>query len=506
MNKKVVLAIPIAGRSKRFIDYGISTHKAFLKIQNTFLLKKIISKFPRDIFSPCVICTHEQFTEYEVYFDELFEVYPELIVQKISQHDLGPTYSLRQLEIDSEAPLVIHYCDFIVEMGYEKLIDYLNQGIFCAPFFKGFHPASFGETTFCYMKINPNNFLISLKEKSSFTSQKFNEPCSTGIYAFPTFQKFVEIADELLRNPDSWGQKESYTSLCMNIAIKKNYKVFCEEVNKFICLGTPKDYEEYLYWEKIYREYNHKQLKNFTHENHIITAAGRGNRFINEGYIIPKIFLQFEGKNLIEHAYYSIDSKKNTIISLEIYKDKLKKIFQKDLDNFYFFAKTPNGQLNTLNNYFENKKQINNFFVSSADYNFNFSDLHFKSFLKKNNPDVVIFTFPWKDYVFEDISNYGFVKSDEFGKVMNIIEKPKRELEENLLNSLLIGTFWFKSSEIIKLILDKKNKKREAFIASSLNNYLDQLKVYKFEVSYWLSLGTPKELQLAEYWFNYLSS
>ena len=89
---------------------------------------------------------------------------------------------------------------------------------------------------------------------------------------------------------------------------------------------------------------------------------------------------------------------------------------------------------------------------------------------------------------------------------MNIIEKPKRELEENLLNSLLIGTFWFKSSEIIKLILDKKNKKREAFIASSLNNYLDQLKVYKFEVSYWLSLGTPKELQLAEYWFNYLSS
>ena len=100
------------------------------------------------------------------------------------------------------------------------------------------------------MKLNSNKLLITLKEKSSFTDNRIEEPCSTGIYAFPSFGIFKELADELLNNPDQWGQKEAYTSLCMNLAVEKGYRVFCNEVNKFICLGTPRDYEEYLFWNK----------------------------------------------------------------------------------------------------------------------------------------------------------------------------------------------------------------------------------------------------------------
>ena len=29
---------------------------------------------------------------------------------------------------------------------------------------------------------------------------------------------------------------------------------------------------------------------------------------------------------------------------------------------------------------------------------------------------------------------------------------------------------------------------------------------YKLDVDFWLSLGTPKELHLAEYWFDYFSN
>ena len=37
MNKKVTLAIPIAGKSKRFRENGFNKHKAFLDINNTFI-------------------------------------------------------------------------------------------------------------------------------------------------------------------------------------------------------------------------------------------------------------------------------------------------------------------------------------------------------------------------------------------------------------------------------------------------------------------------------------
>ena len=82
------------------------------------------------------------------------------------------------------------------------------------------------------MKLDPNQFLITLKEKSSFTKDRINEPCSTGIYGFPSFRIFKLLAEKLLKNPKSWGQKEAYTSLCMNIAVEEGKKVYCQEVEK----------------------------------------------------------------------------------------------------------------------------------------------------------------------------------------------------------------------------------------------------------------------------------
>ena len=252
MIKKIILAIPIAGKSKRFKDEGLKIHKAFLELNKTFVLDNIINIFPNNIFKPIVICTKDQRKNYEFYFEKLFKHYPDLIVQVIKEHDLGPTYSLRQLKVKDDIPILVHYCDFLVRMDTQNLIDGFQKGLILAPFFKGFHPASLGPTTFGYMKLDPNKYLITLKEKSSFTNNRINEPCSTGIYGFPTFKIFKFLADKLLNNPKNWGQKEAYTSLCMNIAVEEGYKVYCNEVEKFICLGTPRDYKEYIYWKNMH--------------------------------------------------------------------------------------------------------------------------------------------------------------------------------------------------------------------------------------------------------------
>ena len=43
-------------------------------------------------------------------------------------------------------------------------------------------------------------------------------------------------------------------------------------------------------------------------------------------------------------------------------------------------------------------------------------------------------------------------------------------------------------------------------IGIDTNDVDSLLKVYKLNVDFWLSLGTPKELHLAEYWFDYFSN
>ena len=178
----------------------------------------------------------------------------------------------------------------------------------------------------------------------------------------------------MLLNPDGWGFKEAYTSLCLNIAVENGYKVFCREVEKFICLGTPRDYEEYIYWENIFLNFSKEKTINYYFDHHIITAAGEGSRFTNYGYFIPKVFIEFINKPFIKHSINSIASKKTSIISLEKYRKKIEKIRKKKIIVKHFLSKTPNGQLRTLNEYLNSKNELKNFFISSADYNFEFSE------------------------------------------------------------------------------------------------------------------------------------
>ena len=506
MNNKILVVIPIAGKSTRFKKDGFSTHKAFLDINSKFILLEIIDRFPKEEFTPCVVCTKNQFYEYKSYFEILLSFYPDLLIKEIEDHDIGPTYSVRQLKIEENIPVLVHYCDFLVDMNFLELAKNIRKGLICAPYFSGFHPASLGSTKFAYMKLNPNKYMITLKEKSSFTNNRIQEPCSTGIYAFPSFKIFKILADQLLASPDSWGQSESYTSLCLNVAIENGYKVFCQEVRKFICLGTPRDYKEYKYWEYVLKSYYANNKKENTYKHHIITAAGEGSRFKNYGYRNPKIFLDFEVKLLIEHAISSIKSEKKTIVTLKSHRKKIKKLKQDNSLNICFLSETPNGQLYTLFEYLRSNKIQENFFVSSADYKFNLSDKNFENLIKNKDPDIIILTTSWNEFAFENPENYGFISSTKSDKVEKIIEKPKYKLKDNLLSSLLIGTFWFKSSKIINSLISQNHSKDELFIAKTIGNNLSDYKVYELNVNYWLSLGTPKELHLSEYWFDFFKN
>ena len=136
-----------------------------LRINSKFILQEIIDRFPKEIFTPLIVCTENQYSEYISYFNILLELYPDLIINQIEDHDLGPTYSIRKIDIENNKPIVIHYCDFLVDMSFRELAKRLSEGLICAPYFCGFHPASLGTTTFGYMKLNPNKQMITLKEK-----------------------------------------------------------------------------------------------------------------------------------------------------------------------------------------------------------------------------------------------------------------------------------------------------------------------------------------------------
>ena len=191
--------------------------------------------------------------------------------------------------------------------------------------------------------------------------------------------------------------------------------------------------------------------------------------------------------------------------------DEVRKNFSKITSNNKKFQirtikHTTNGQLLSLKELLKSNIKLGSFFVSSADYRFRINKKSFEKFINKNNPDVVIFTTQWKYFAHAQISNYGFVKINNNKKILEIIEKPKIKISDQYLNNLLIGSFWFRNTEIVNLLPNFTNENNEVFIASAINKLIKDIKLYSFEVDYWRSLGTPKELDLAKYWFDFFKN
>ena len=94
---------------------------------------------------------------------------------------------------------------------------------------------------------------MSLREKKSFTKKPSDEFASAGSYFFKNFDLFKEYAKKAI-NSKKLKKKygEIYTSLPFIFLIKEKKEILNFEVNKFVSLGTPKDYYEYLNWQDFF--------------------------------------------------------------------------------------------------------------------------------------------------------------------------------------------------------------------------------------------------------------
>ena len=234
----------MAGHSRRFKEAGHSEPKFMLKCGNKLMIEHVFEMFSEN-------------DEYHLILNSLLEndnnikkilknLAPRVNIYYISPHENGPTNSIldANINLDKSSPIIVSYCDFTVDWDYELFKREVIPYDCSAPYFIGFQAASLGNTKYAYMK-EKDNLMLELREKESFTSDRLNEPASAGIYYFRSYALFESLANDVLSNDQILPNGESYVSLLMNSAIKNHKNVLLFKVNKFICLGTPEDYDQY---------------------------------------------------------------------------------------------------------------------------------------------------------------------------------------------------------------------------------------------------------------------
>ena len=505
----------LAGKSKRFKSEGYNKPKFLLNIGTKTVLESIIEMFSEEDFFYFVF-NKKQTLDYPEIFDLIKSQIKNFEIISIEPHEKGPAYSALQVKnINYFEPVIISYCDFLVEWDYDSFLSNVGEYDMVIPSFVGFHPSSFGVTTYAYSKLNEKNELLELKEKESFTNQKHNEYANTGIYYFNTYNLFVNSAKDFIKK-NLKPSEEAYISLISKKIIENKGSVLITKVNKFICLGTPFDYRVFNFWN----QYFHKDIKQSNNNSltdiNLIPMAGIGSRFKKEGYNTIKSMIQVENESMFLKTTKSFPKSKKWIF---IFRDTPRLKFSKVLDivkktyrenEIIILQNETSGQAASClkaKKFLKTKKSL---FIASCDYVSIYNQKKWEDMIKyENNIDVIIWTYKANDIVVKNFSSFAYCILNPKSGLVEMIKEKEIISNNPRDDEMIIGSFWFKNSNDFidsaeNAIKNNVTVNGEHYIGNSLN-YLIQKgkKIRTFEVNKWVSFGDPFELDTHNYWEDF---
>ena len=490
------IIIPMTGRSSRFKKVGLNTPKQFLKVKNKMVIEHILDMYPNeDDINFIVNISDLNNKNLRPYFNKL-EKYN---IVEINFQDNGPGAALLESRLlDTDSRTIINYCDFANIWEWEKvkqkIINEDPDGM--VPAYSGLHPHSIYGNDYAFIKSNNEN-IVSIKEKQPFTNDKMSELASTGTYYFKSgylCKKYIEkVIDKKL-----FVNNEIYISTPFEEMIKDNLNVTYLKVDYFFQWGTPEDFKEFKYNLDEVENIQSEKTIDLNNVNLVIPAAGEGVRFVNENYLLPKIFLPLIQKPIILNILASFSNQISTkILLLNKLKKESKQLFQnkKNVEIIEIENKTKDQAESAakLINTIENTHPI---LVHSADC---VLDKNLK--LPKEIFDIVIFTKSNYRRGFFNYSHYGWVNSKK-SKIESFSIKKKPKYQDS---NVISGVFLFRDRNVFNYLYEETRKEnlegKEMHIDYMVQTALKRnMKVVQLSSEKTAILGTPVEYEI----FNYM--
>lgn len=509
------IIITLAGHSRRFREAGYTTPKFLIPIDGRPMIEHVVSMFDyTDVFH--FVVNEDQINAYPDLSEMLKTISANTTLTVIEPHNLGPTYSALQVaEISNEDEVIVSYCDFFVNWNYKlfkrTILGYAG-GI---PSFKGFHPASFGNTYYAYMRVNSNDEMLELREKKSFTPERHNEHASVGIYYFASWHLFSKYS-ELVLDKYKDTLPEAYVSLHFNHMVKDDLNIKVFPVKNFICWGTPSDLKQYFFWSD-YFSHNQSTAPKMSHiasQVNLIPMAGKGTRFKEYGYRLGKPMITVKNKPMVITACESFPSAHKWIF-LPRSNDYKKYPISDAINAFHPNCKIipvdcdTSGQAATCLLAESELSDNSPLLITSCDYETIYSEEQWEKVIKDESIDGVIWTYRMGSLLTKDPKAFAYCKTNNDGLTISMI------VEKNVISNnpcedpMAIGSFWFRRAG--DFIYAAKHAVKngitingEHYVANCINVLLREGRRFViFDVDLWVSFGDPFELKVFEYWEDY---
>lgn len=515
MENNIKLIIPMSGIGKRFISEGYTTPKPLIHVDNLPIIQHVVNLFP-GILEVHFICNEIHINNTDI-ISILNSITKNAVIHTVSNNNRkGPVDAVLQIidKFDDNDEIIVSYCDYGTVWDFIKFIEFKEKtnldGII--PCYTGFHPHMLGNDNYAYCKLK-DNLVQEVKEKEPFTNNKMDEYASNGTYYFKKSEYIKKYFKKLIDLNISIND-EFYVSLVYNLLIEDNLKVGVYEIDKMLQWGTPYDLENYMWWSNYFKDFNIQSLSinNPKNTTLILPMAGKGSRFSDENFILPKPLLPINNNPMVIEAVKCLPiSEKNIFICLDehIIDFNINNVIKKYFKNSEVIgiSETTEGQACTceigINNF--NLNLDDPIMISACDNGVSYDKEKYKKLLDDDSIDVIVWSFRNNQTSKLNPDSYAWMEVDDDDNI-KFVSCKKFIYDNPLKTHAIIGTMFFRKG---KYFIDGLNKNyrlnfrtnNEFYVDDVINRCIeDGLTVKVFESDYYICWGTPNDYKTYNYW------
>ncbi len=521
----VQVIIPMSGMGQRFIDAGYLVPKPLIMVDNKTVIEHVINLFPGDndfIF----ICNdlHLRQTNMKPILNKICPIGK--IYEVPVEGRQGPVHATSLIfnEISNTDETIVSYCDYGTMWDYDMFLKdtrarNADGAIAC---YRGFHPHMLGTDNYAFLKETEtgSRWMSAIQEKKPFTDNRMEEYASNGTYYFKTGEIMKKYFNKLMEL-ELKVKNEYYVSVVYNLLIEDNLTVSIFEIEHMLQWGTPYDLEVYKNWSNYFSNIIKKQPE-FVDNLGITTVlpmAGRGSRFSEKGYAVPKPLLKVNNLPMVVQAIKCLpQSQDNIFICLDEHlnkyqlKDNLEYSFPKS--KIFGIDGVTEGQACTteigiLKAKLNLEKPI---LITACDNGVYYDVKKYQSLVNDKTNDVIVWSFRNEPTSKNNPNMYAWMETDKNDFVKNVSCKKFVKGIHDVKNShVIIGTMFFRKAKYFIDGLQKNYQENirsnnEFYVDDVLNqNIKDELRVKVFQVKNYICWGTPNDYETYLYWQNFFN-
>lgn len=544
----VDVVVAMAGRSQRFARAGLQGPKALLDVGGRPMIRRVLELFdPGDRFH--VVVSESQVASLPALPGLLRGMAPEVHVHRTLDQDDGVVRSVLAAgdAIDGAAPVLVAYCDVLVDwdLGLARRMLGLHDGLIVT--FTGFQPASFGPTMFACCKVEGRR-VVAIREKGCFTSDRRGEPAHAGIYGFSSWDLFRRHARELLARPER-DLPEVYVSQVYDGILAEGGDVVALPAERFVCLGTPADWEQYRFWRGWWEDdlvgvgTEGEEARGSAERRggpsrgrgdgarsstgrppvsgarvprvNLVPMAGIGRRFRDEGFGLPKPLIPVRGRPMAQRAIDSLPPSDRCVFAARSEDlgagddaSPLARLLRRISPGCRIVPVTgpTSGQAATCLAALEGEDPDSEILIASCDYEHTFDAAAWDELRADPGVDGAIWTTRPGSQLLGPWDSFAWCRLAGDGRTVLEIAEKRTISADPASDALAIGTFWFRRASDFAcgaraMIRDGVTVGGEHYVGTSIGGLLARgLRFVSFDVRRWVCFGDPFGVRLAEWW------